>query len=413
MLGHEHFEMLAALDAIGELSEMERAELVEHLEACGQCSHVSTEFADIIECNLSAIVCSDKGPFGFRQLFNRKADCRARFFARARAQGILLSAHRKRRLPRIELASAALLLLSVGGLLWMGRTRLGQFKLAAKTRSTSVRTPDIDRLLNSEREAKTQLTEEVESNQENASRVVQLEKELAERGQRERVLERDLNNARQGQSSLQAQLNDASEQSQRLKDSTEETARLVHGLQNEIEDLHTMQTQSEQKLALQQGRIRELSNEIDTQSETIEMDRRLLAAGKEIRDLMGARNLHIIDVFDVDGSGATSGRFGRVFYTEGKSLIFYAFDLGTEHAAAFHSFQAWGWRDPAKQTVRSLGIFYSDDKSQDRWVLKFDDPTVLAKIDTVFVTIEPEGGSRRPTGEKLLSAYLKGQANHP
>jgi len=173
------------------------------------------------------------------------------------------------------------------------------------------------------------------------------------------------------------------------------------------------QTQNDARLAVQQARIRELSEKLDAQTVIIERERQLLAAGKDIRDLMGARNLHIIDVFDVDGNGATRGRFGRVFYTEGKSLIFYAFELGTERVSAYHSFQAWGWREPAGKTVQSLGIFSTDDKSQSRWVLKFDDPAVLAQIDSVFVTIEPTGGSRRPTGEKLLSAYLNGQANHP
>jgi hypothetical protein len=31
----------------------------------------------------------------------------------------------------------------------------------------------------------------------------------------------------------------------------------------------------------------------------------------------------------------------------------------------------------------------------------------------VFVTVEPPGGSPKPTGQKLLYAYLNGQPNHP
>jgi len=42
---------------------------------------------------------------------------------------------------------------------------------------------------------------------------------------------------------------------------------------------------------------------------------------------MGARKLYIADVFDVDSGSRTKKPFGRVFYTQGKSLIFYAFDL--------------------------------------------------------------------------------------
>jgi hypothetical protein len=63
------------------------------------------------------------------------------------------------------------------------------------------------------------------------------------------------------------------------------------------------------------------------QTASLDQDRQLLSAGHDITDLMGARNLHIINVHDADGSGQDRKSFGRVFCTEGKSLIFYAFDL--------------------------------------------------------------------------------------
>jgi hypothetical protein len=129
---------------------------------------------------------------------------------------------------------------------------------------------------------------------------------------------------------------------------------------------------------------------------------------------MGARNLHIIDVFDTDLKGKNRRAFGRVFHTEGKSLIFYAFDLnGSKVQNAKHSFQAWGMRDGQNGSARSLGIFYLDDAGQRRWVLKFEDPRILSQIDSVFVTVEPFGGAEKPSGQKLLYAYLKNPANHP
>jgi hypothetical protein len=45
--------------------------------------------------------------------------------------------------------------------------------------------------------------------------------------------------------------------------------------------------------------------------------------------------------------------------------------------------------------------------------LRLDDPAKLAQIDAVFVTIEPHGGSERPTGKAFLYAYLKKDPNHP
>jgi len=103
-----------------------------------------------------------------------------------------------------------------------------------------------------------------------------------------------------------------------------------------------------------------------------------------------------------------------VFYTRGKSLIFYAYDLDQEpeikNASAF---QVWGRRGPDRTQALSLGIFYEDNASKKRWVLKLDDPKMLAQIDAVFVTLEPHGGSPKPSGKPLLFAYLKTDPNHP
>lgn len=138
-----------------------------------------------------------------------------------------------------------------------------------------------------------------------------------------------------------------------------------------------------------------------------------MAASQDVRQMMGARNLHIIDVFDADGHESRKS-FGRVFYVEGKSLIFYAFDLTQKSSrGAKVSFQAWGQREAVKNIAKNLGVFYIDDHDQSRWVLKVDDPNKLASIDSVFVTVEAFGGADRPTGQKLLYAYLGSPANHP
>lgn len=103
-----------------------------------------------------------------------------------------------------------------------------------------------------------------------------------------------------------------------------------------------------------------------------------------------------------------------MFYTRGKSLIFYAYDLDQQKAAkAASTFQAWGRRGPNWQQALPLGIFYEDNVSKKRWVLKLNDPKVLAQIDAVFVTVEPNGGSQKPSDKRLLFAHLRVDANHP
>jgi hypothetical protein len=77
------------------------------------------------------------------------------------------------------------------------------------------------------------------------------------------------------------------------------------------------------------------------------------------------------------------------------------------------AFQAWGFRQPHSTTAESLGLFYLDNASLNRWTLRVSDPQVLSRIDTLFVTVEPPGGSRFPKGRRLLLASLAGPANHP
>jgi len=134
----------------------------------------------------------------------------------------------------------------------------------------------------------------------------------------------------------------------------------------------------------------------------------------EAKQLFGARDLHIVDVYDVDIKGATRRSFGRVYYAEKKLLIFYAFDLqDKKHNRAAAGFQAWGYRQPSDGTPESLGMFDVDDASANRWVLKVNNPRVLERIDAVFVTLEPPNGSPSPRGRRLLYANLAGPANHP
>ena len=130
--------------------------------------------------------------------------------------------------------------------------------------------------------------------------------------------------------------------------------------------------------------------------------------------MIGARDLYIAEIYDVAGTGETKKPYGRVFYTRGKSLIFYAYDLDPEtELKRASTFQAWGRRGPDRQQAINLGVLYEDNVTRKRWILKCDDPKTLAQIDAVFVTVEPKGGSHKPTSKTLLFASLKIDPNHP
>ena len=118
----------------------------------------------------------------------------------------------------------------------------------------------------------------------------------------------------------------------------------------------------------------------------------------------------------MDKNSRTRKPFGRVFYTREKSLVFYVFDLdrqpGVRKASAF---QVWGRKETAqgeRTNSLNLGILYLDNESSRRWILRFDNPQTLARIDAVFVTVEPNGGSSKPTGKPFLYAMLRKEANH-
>jgi hypothetical protein len=165
----------------------------------------------------------------------------------------------------------------------------------------------------------------------------------------------------------------------------------------------------------QQQEIQELNSKVAAKSASLDREKEMLGAGREIRDLIAARNLHIIDVYDTNSEGKTSRAFGRVFYTEGKSLVFYAYDLHTHSAnAAKFAFYVWGKRDGSPNNVKSLGQMSKDDQAQKRWALTVTDPKILAEIDSVFITLEPAAADgTKPSGKPLLSAYLGSPANHP
>jgi len=132
------------------------------------------------------------------------------------------------------------------------------------------------------------------------------------------------------------------------------------------------------------------------------------------KELIAARNLHIVDVYDTESSGSRKKAFGRVFYVEGRSLVFYAYDLSnTKRASKNLEFRVWGEQAGVKSVSVSLGVMHNDDPGQRRWVLTCDDPKVLGRINAVYIS--PDSDSQRGSetrGEKMMYAFL-GSPNHP
>ncbi len=184
-------------------------------------------------------------------------------------------------------------------------------------------------------------------------------------------------------------------------------------LQQKVTSL-TEQSNEETAEAVALGtKVNDLTRRLREREESLNQQEQLLAHDRDIREVMGARDLYIAEVYDVGANGTTRKPYGRLFYTKEKSLIFYAYDLDQQDGKRGETFQAWGRRGPDWKQAVNLGIFYEDNASKKRWLLKSEDPKILAQIDAVFVTVEPHGGSEKPSGKPLLFAYLRVNPNHP
>jgi hypothetical protein len=214
--------------------------------------------------------------------------------------------------------------------------------------------------------------------------------------------------------SAQAETQEGTQEGSALSQKLDSLQASLQKTEIELDSLRKRRTQDQSLAESLEAQIGDLHGQLRDRELELGKQQDLLSHDRDIRELMGARDLYIAEVFDVARDGQTQKPYGRVFYTRGRSLIFYAYDLdqqaGYKNSSAF---QAWGSHGLDRQQATSLGVFYEDNAAKKRWVLKFDDSKKLAQIDSVFVTVEPTGGSHKPSGKPLLFAYLKIEPNHP
>jgi hypothetical protein len=98
-------------------------------------------------------------------------------------------------------------------------------------------------------------------------------------------------------------------------------------LQDKLESLERQGAEDRQRAAAFEARVSDMTRLLRDREATIDQQQELLAHDRDIRSLMGARDLYVAEVYDVERTGETKKPYGRLFYTKGKSLIFYAYDL--------------------------------------------------------------------------------------
>lgn len=434
---HREFLELCALSIGGPLSRDEERRLERHLAACSACSDVLKEYQKISQLGFSAAAPDLMPDPGAVAPLGSTASAKRKLFRQLQSEGVLVPAHAPARFwwverferfldiraaagplfPQGELLSlmryaAAILLVAIA---LVSAYRLGAKKGSQLSESRPLAQPSTPLALDQQSGNLAQDGQALVEKLHDRNRLIQ---DLTNR--RNRELGEVARLKEQGKN-LQDAIAKAGEERSQLASERDAVAAQLKLAQSSLaktgEDLAGLRQQREADLIRAtdlESRIAELSERLKDREDTIEEQQRLLAADRDIRELMGARDLYLAEVYDVGRDGDTQKPFGRIFFTKNKSLIFYAYDLdqqpGIKNASAF---QAWGQRGPDRKHALSLGIFYQDNTANKRWVLKVDDPKTLQQIDAVFVTVEPHGGSREPSGHRLLFASLRVEANHP
>jgi hypothetical protein len=422
---HDKFRVLCAISTSDSLTREERRTLNEHLAVCEECRKLAFEYEELASTAIPTLI-SDfpeedsymppewSVPEAKQELF-RRLDRRQELLA---ARSPLTHQEVKRRGWKLwsatsrglfPYAAAFFMVLAVGILGY----RLANRQAASAhliTRPTSLPIPERQSGLQDSIELALLHAQLEERDRSIASLNARIDRELAEI--------RELKNEDQALRSAaqEAQNLDSQTISERdgLKAKLGQAQSDLVAMQKDLDSLRHQRAEQALHVADLEAQAEKIPALLKDRDATIAQQQELLDRDRDIRDLMGARDLYIAEVMDVGRDGQTKKPFGRVFYTKGKSLIFYAYDLDQQpNLREAGTFQAWGRRGPDLSQATDLGIFYVDNAAHKRWVLKFNDAKSLEQIDAVFVTVEPRGGSRKPSGKQLLFAYLRVEPNHP
>ncbi len=422
---HERFKELAALAAGGQLSGPEYAEFQSHIAVCTACRQDYSEYQEILYDQFPIVDLVDEVPVKSAGSWATAGAYERRFLARARAEGIhvpieptlgrgLWRKWRAAAIPRAAYAYGIVLIIcGFAGLLGY-RLHESRVRELANTKAKQRLQDQVEQLQTENSSLEARISELSKTSGVASTDLSSAKAKYAALAARYETMETELKRTSARADALRTEAQFELEKEAGLSKTLKETEVSLANVTEQYQNLRRGHANEVAGVNERLSQLRELEAQLAEARQSLDRTTRLLAADRDIRDLMGARSLHITDVFDVDSKGKTQRPFGRVFYTEGRFLIFYAFDLKRARKGPHDRvYQLWGYHEAAERSVQSLGILYLDDQQQNRWALKFNDPSVLSEIDAVFVTIEPPGGSEKPTGKKLLYAYLGSPPNHP
>jgi hypothetical protein len=322
MSDHSQYEELAALAAGGHLGDDELSDFQRHLETCAQCRNAVAQFGELVHFGVP-LVQGRYRPDTSMITSRANPGATERFIKRAAAEGIEFSRDVRKR----DFSSGSLLSLSLGPV--APAALLVTIVYDSHLRSHTPHQQDHQNGM----QAQQQLEQLTRQNSVFDAAVSRLERTLGEQQHETEGLRAQLET--QNVAATSARHDDEQAQSaSRNAQSLEETQAQRKVLERQLADrgaelarLNLARASDQAELVAKQVHINELSRQSKTATANIDMKRQLATAGKDVRELTTARQLHVVDVSDTDPKGKAGNAFGRVFLTEGKSLILYAFDL--------------------------------------------------------------------------------------
>jgi putative zinc finger protein len=438
---HDEFLELCAVSTSGQLSEEEQNRLKEHLAVCSECRGALREYESAVEDAIPGIGAEqlldpstriDPGPSwsqsrAEKALFQRLAQEESGQSGRTERKNGVPAAFRRvlpiapestwRHVWMLYAAGILLFITLCFSAYWVGVRHGTDVAKATPTAATTQEKPALAIVPSLEE----QLSDAAHEREIARAQIAQRDKALADLRHRLEQQAAEISRMKEAQDQLESNLRSDETGKQDLVQQRAELGQKLESAQVESRSLEqqvvslTKQSADEAAHAKALGvKVDDLTRQLQDREASLNQQAELLAYDRDIRDLVSARDLHVVETHDVASTGETRKTYGRAFYTKEKSLIFYAYDLDAEPGVRNASvFQAWGRRGPDFKQAVNLGIFYEDNASKKRWVLKMNDPKTLAQIDAVFVTIEPRGGSNKPSGKPLLFAYFGVSPNHP
>jgi len=399
---HEKFEELCALAVSGELREEELADLNEHLQGCPECKVLWAAFEETY-FKLSAAEYEDTRPIpeGMTQ----------RFIARARSAGISLppqpsSLSEPGMLERVSIgtrsksiafwAPIVVLVLTVASF-FLGMRYQRARHVSGPSRLSTSQGPasETSQRINEDLRLKEQLRQ-AQSQLATASTKLEQQREALESGKQEKA-------------SLVLQIAELKASSAVLRENEAKRNTKIDELEAELEKTRTKENADHAAALVTETELNNLRDRVTKLSLQLRLAQQLDATLREAHDLIVDRHVHVLNVFPEVGEGSRSSQArGRIFYSEGKKLVFYAYDLtDAANINANPSFYLWGQTPGTVQKIVSLGKFQVDSEQEGRWVLTVTDPALLAHINSAFVTEEPyKKAVLQPSGRRMLFRVL-------